>query len=194
MEQKINAGTLRDELRILSLAYESETDTWSWKGGDLIRAQATVGERSNLFSRVGIGARDVSFVVRHRPALTLDHALVWKTGGAWEHCFLTAIIPVNPLYDTLHCARVSTVECLADYDRPVPGPHFPGVLTEKYVGHTQLTPLAVNTLDYVLVTPKCVTLTPGSLVRVGDKVWHVLLGHVLDGWKNEYEIERVADL
>ena len=54
--------------------------------------------------------------------------------------------------------------------------------------------MAVNTLTYVLVTPKAAALEPGSLAEVDGVPYEVQVAHTLDRWKNEYEIVRVVDL
>ena len=44
------------------------------------------------------------------------------------------------------------------------------------------------------MTPKAVELKRGSIVEAGGEPYHVLLGHYLDAFKNEYEIVRVIEL
>ena len=46
--------------------------------------------KTNLFSKVGIGARDAAVIVRRQP-LTLHHALRWGD----THLFLTSIVPMG---------------------------------------------------------------------------------------------------
>ena len=54
--------------------------------------------------------------------------------------------------------------------------------------------MSANELGLVLVTPKPITLRPGSLVEVRGAAWEVLVAHELDRYKNEYEIGRRVDL
>ena len=86
-----------------------------------------------------------------------------------------------------------TVACQKDVDLDPAGYKFPGVLTEKYLGHTQERPQTSTTVTYVLVTPKAIELAPGSLVDAGGKNYEVQVCHTLDAWKNEYEIQRKED-
>ena len=46
----------------------------------------------------------------------------------------------------------------------------------------------------VLVTPKPIAITPGDLVRIAGKPYVVQVVHVLDMYKNEYEITVVEDV
>jgi hypothetical protein len=61
------------------------------------------------------------------------------------------------------------------------------------VGHEQLDPHTEVTGDLVLVTPKVVSLAPGSWVIVKDRYFLVRVPHELDPYKNEYEIRRRED-
>ena len=55
-------------------------------------------------------------------------------------------------------------------------------------------PYSTNAITYVLVTPKAIQLQRGGLVGVDGTNYEVQLAHVLDPWKNEYEIMRREDL
>ena len=61
-------------------------------------------------------------------------------------------------------------------------------------GEVHESPYSTNIITYVLVTPKAVTLQRGSVVSVNGTDYAVLLAHVLDPYKNEYEICRTEDL
>nr|MCR4936519.1 hypothetical protein [Oscillospiraceae bacterium] len=80
---KIDAGQLRDQVEVLELTSAERRYTWSPVAS--CRAEATLSDKSNYFARSGVGARDVSFVLRHRPALSLDNALRWRGPQGWEH-------------------------------------------------------------------------------------------------------------
>lgn len=194
MNAAIDAGALRERLRVLALRHDAEANAYRWETAWPTRASAVLSEKRNLFSSAGVGARDVTFTLRRRDELTLRHAVAWYARGGWEHCFITAITPVNRLYDAVRCARVSVADCLAEANHTPTGPRFPGILTEKYVSHDSPDLHDINTTCYVLVTPKAVELAKGSIALVGGVPYHVLLGHYLDGFKNEFEIVREVDL
>lgn len=194
MERSIDAGALRERLRVLELRYDAEANAYRWESAWQTRGRAGLSEKRNLFSSAGVGARDVTFTLRRRDALTLHHAIAWHGRGGWEHCFITAITPINRLYDAVRCARVKVVDCAAEANHAPAGPRFPGILTEKYVSHDSPDLHDINTVCYVLVTPKAVELKFGSIVEVGGVPWHVRLGHCLDEFKNEFEIVREVDL
>ena len=71
---------------------------------------------------------------------------------------------------------------------------FPGVLTEKYLNYSKDEPHDVNEITFVLVTPKQVQLKSGDIVITEECSYSVIACHTLDGYKNEYEIQRRKDI
>lgn len=188
MAQSQRAGALNHWVQVLSL--EETADGWAWAVTRGTWANLTLGTGRNLFSAVGIGARDCTLVVRAQ-ALELSQAMRWGQ----QHIFLTSILPGDDRgHLVLHGALVETAECLANVHEEDGGQRFPGVLTEKYVRYEQPDPYAVNRLTYVLVTPKAVVLQRGGLVTVNGVNYEVQTAHTLDQWKNEYEVFRTDDL
>lgn len=204
MAEYIDAGKLGKPAQVLELQ-ETAPGSWEWV---LIRrawASITVRDKLNLFSRVGIGARDAAVVVRRQP-LTLHHAL--RSGG--QHLFLTSIVPMGRNHMEVAAALVEPVQCVAKrYTTTVgegnrPQKHeaapvtFPGVLTEKYVRHETEDTYARARRTLVLVTPKPIRLREGALVTVQEgpaaAVYNVQTCHVLDAYKNEYEMEYSRDV
>lgn len=185
----MTASDLKDRVTVRRLVYNAEEDAFSWEEESRPWAGAEADTRSNLFSAVGIGARGVTFTMRRSPRLTLYKSLLWRG----QHCFLTAITDAGRGFVEIKAALCETVTCRADADKDPPGCRFPGVLTEKYVGHTQPDLHSEVTTDYVLVTPKDVVLAPGSWVLAAGETYRVLAPHGLDPYKNEYEIRREED-
>lgn len=188
MADYIDAGKLNQPVQVLELR-ETAPGVWEWVPARRTWASITLQPKTNLFSKVGIGARDAAVIVRRQP-LTLHHALRWGD----THLFLTSIVPMgrNHLEVDAAVVKVDTVRQMAEREAVVQT--FPGVLTEKYVRHGQEWPMSVNELGLVLVTPKAVTLPPGGLVEARGALWVVLAPHELDAFKNEYEIGRTVDL
>lgn len=206
----IDAGELSERLELLELR-ETESGTWEWVGIGRLWAQVEVDggnnlfSSKNLFSSVGIGARNAKLVLRTRP-LTLHQALRWKE----QHLFLTGITKLDRMHLSVQAALVEPVGCLAtrtedtvgEAGRPTPAETmrltFPGVLTEKYARYEREETHAEGETGYVLVTPKAITLKAGDLVTVregpGKDVYHVTVCHVLDPYKNEYEIACRGDV
>lgn len=184
----IGAGKLDQPLEVLELR-ETSAGVWEWVAVRRAWAQVEQTAKTNLFSKVGVGARDAAVVLRTQP-LTLHNALRWKG----QHLFLADITKRdrNHLYAGAALVMTDTVKLLAD--ETVEGMIFPGVLTEKYARHEQEWPMSVNELGLVLVTPKAITLRPGCLVETRGAAWEVLAPHELDQYKNEYEIGRRVDL
>lgn len=177
------ASNLRERVAVLEL--QSTEGGWDWAPVRKTWAGVEVTGKSNLFSKVGVGARDAALALRKQP-LTLHNAIRWRG----EHLFLTSIVENKPGWLDVRAARVEAVMCRAEVQWEPPGGTFPAVLTEKYLRHEQLEPMALNTLTYVLVTPKPVVLSHGGLVEADGRTFEVLVGHTLDPYKNEYEITR----
>lgn len=179
----VAAGDFDQRLAVLNLAREGQA--YRWRRSRLTWAKAELSTRSNVYSVHGIGAAGVTFTMRRQP-LELGNALLW----CGQHCMITAIRPLGRLHLTVEAALVVVSDCADKYTDTT----FPAILTEKYLGHQQLEPQAVNTMRYVLVTPKTIELTPGRLVEVDGKRWPIQVAHLQDPWKNEYELERTVDL
>lgn len=125
-------------------------------------------------------------LVLRRQELTLLDAIRWRG----QHLFLTGIAPRGRNHLTAAAALVEVRACRD----PESGLAFPGVVTEKYLGHQQEEPMAVNTMRHILITHPEIVLRPGHLVDVDGKPWRILLAHRLDPRKTEYEIEREVEL
>lgn len=179
----VDAGSMDERIAVLELLQDGSTYQWS-----VLRrswAKAELSTRKNVYSVHGIGATGVTFTMR-RQGLTLGDAICWRG----QHCMITAIRPRGFMHLTVEAALVVLSQCEYKYS----GLKFPAVMTEKYLGHQQTEPQAINTYRNVLVTPKPIELTPGLLVEVDGKTWPIQTAHLLDPWKNEYEVERTVDL
>lgn len=206
----IDAGDLSERLELLELE-ETQPDTWEWVSRGRLWAQVEVDggnnlfSSKNLFSSVGIGARNAKLVLRARP-LSLCQALRWRG----QHLFLTSITKLDRMHLNVQAALVNVVTCLSTRTedtvgaagRPVAAEtmriSFPGILTEKYAKYEREETHAENDTSYVLVVPKAISLKAGDLVTVQDgpakAVYAVTICHVLDQFKNEYEIARRGDV
>lgn len=182
-------SSLKERIQVRRLLYYPEANAFAWEVKRNTWAKAEQDTRKNLFSSVGIGARGVTFTVRRNSELSLTDSFLWRG----QFCFLTSIVDGDPGFQVVKAALCDPVDCIQDADREVQGCRFPGILTEKYVGHEQLDPHAEVTGDLVLVTPKVVSLAPDSWVIVGDRYFLVRVPHELDPYKNEYEIRRKED-
>lgn len=180
----VDAGALRERVTVLHLEKRDEHG-WQWEPLRTSWGAAELSARKNVWSVHGIGATGVTFTVR-RQALGTENALLWRG----RHCLITSVLPLGVNHLTVEAALVVVSACEDKYT----GTAFPGVMTERYLRHDQEEPQAVNTLRNLLVTPKCVELIPGRLVRVDGVDWPIKLAHTLDPRHNEYEIERVVDL
>ena len=77
----IGAGKLDQPLEVLEL-HETAAGVWEWVALRRAWAQVEQTAKTNLFSKVGVGARDAAIVLR-RQSITLHNALRWRG----QHCF-----------------------------------------------------------------------------------------------------------
>ena len=203
MEQTHTVNAIRDRVEVLDLL--PTADGWTWGAVRKTWARVELTGKTNLFSKVGLGARDVAVTMR-RQDLTLGQALRHRG----KHLFLTSLVESERGWYDLTAAVVEPTPCvgrpvkneMGEGNRPVrveqPPITFPGVVTEKYLGRQRDGDGThdVVTRTLVLVTPKAVELAEGDLVDLGGQepgTYAVALAHRLDPWKNEYEITRKAD-
>lgn len=183
----IAVGRLNERVEVLELVKTTDESgsAYAWEAVRKTWAQAELSARPNVYSVHALGAAGVSFTLRRQP-LDLDSALFWRG----QHCLITAIRPLGRLYLAVEAALVVLSRCR----NPQTGEEFPAVMTEEYVRHRQLEPMAENCHRRVLVVHKGVKLRPGSLVTVDGVEWPVMTGYELDPHKNEYVLERTRDL
>lgn len=195
----MNPGELKERIAVLTLEGEDNTYSWGITGNTCAKVEHLKG--ANIFSSIGLSAKSIKFTIRRRP-LTLHNAFRWDG----RHCFLTEIVDVNHKYYEVTAALVEPLVCIVerqapptldDLNRPVYSPPveitFPACLTEKYLERKQEEPMAVSEIRYVLVTPKAVDLISGEIVLVGEQAYTVETLHILDPYKNEFEISLRRD-
>lgn len=195
----MRAGELSERVSVLELTNAGAE--WSWTSGADVWAKAEPSSKTNLFSSVGIGAKTVNFTVRKR-LLTLHNAMRWRG----QHCFLTDVTETPDrrflevtaaLVPSSTCSVERTTTNYDERNRPVETltetVSFPAVLTEKNVSTVATEPMTAVEITYVLVTPTAITLEAGEEVINGGYKYTVTLSHVLDEFKNEYEVVRTGE-
>lgn len=173
----IGAGKLDQPLEVLEL-HETAAGVWEWLALRRAWAQVEQTAKTNLFSKEDDGGIPGAYALR------------WRG----QHLFLTSITQQDRNHLDVAAALVTVDTVRLREDETTQAMTFPGILTEKYARHEQEWPMSANELGLVLVTPKPITLRPGSLVEVRGAAWEVLVPHELDRYKNEYEIGRRVDL
>lgn len=192
---------------ILKLA-ETEPNTYAWVENkslwvNLEHRDKLHSYKLNLFSRVGIGTKSVVFTLRKISGIDLHCAIQYKG----KQYFITDINSDSPLYMTITTADIQPLSCVATRIVEKEGSNkssimetselsrFPAVMTEKYIGFKQGEPMAQTTVTFVLVTPKPVVLEENDLVSIENSgKYAVIACHMLDEYKNEYEITRKEDV
>lgn len=194
----MNPGELNKRVQILTL--KTEADIMCWEVFKNIWAKVEITGKTNYFSKVGMGVLSVKFTMR-RQSLSLYDALCFYG----RHYFITGITPISNLYMEVETAKIEPVPCvqfsnetiLDQLNRPVdeqkPVLTFPGMLVEKYLRSNTETGHDEGEVTLVLVTPKQVQVDAGKLIEVQGKPYKVAVCHMLDEYKNEYEIIRTED-
>lgn len=202
MSQYFGAGKLDKPAQVLE-CQETSAGVWEWVPVRRIWAHMDLQQKTNIFSSIGVGARDASIVIWQQE-LTLHNAI--RQGGT--HFFLTSITERNRNQLDVKAALCSPVMMTAkpqartgrdELNRPIvaqqPPFTFPGILTEKYYQNALDEIYQAETLQRVLVTPKAIVLRPGDLVQPGiEAAYTVRQALDLDPYKNEYVIERRKDI
>ena len=196
-------GDFKYQVDILEIA-ETSPNKYEWIKKSTVWAIAEHQSGSNIFSKIGISAKSIKFTLRRGsayPEISLHNALVYEG----SHCFLTDINRDMPGYYVLTAALIEPVICsctrsvttIGELNRPevtqLEPLIFPGCLTEKYLRQTQEEPMSYSEYRFVLVTPKVITLDVGRLVTIGGFQCAVVIPHLLDEYKNEYEVVRRFD-
>lgn len=194
----MNPGKLNERVQILTL--KTEAGIMRWEVFKNIWAKVEITGKTNYFSKVGMGVLSVKFTMR-RQSLSLYDALCFRG----RHYFITGITPISNLHMEVETAKIEPVPCvqfsnemiLDQLNRPVdeqkPVLTFPGMLVEKYLRSNIETGHDEGEVTLVLVTPKQVQVDAGKLIEVQGKPYKVAVCHMLDEYKNEYEIIRTED-
>lgn len=194
----MDPGKLKERIQILCL--KKSDNEIIWKAYKNTWAQVEITGKTNYFSKVGMGVLSVKFTMR-RQSLSLYDALCFRG----RHYFITGITPISNLHMEVETAKIEPVPCvqfsnetiLDQLNRPVdeqkPVLTFPGMLVEKYLRSNIETGHDEGEVTLVLVTPKQVQVDAGKLIEVQGKPYKVAVCHMLDEYKNEYEIIRTED-
>ncbi|MCI1958185.1 MAG: hypothetical protein LKJ25_01000 [Clostridia bacterium] len=186
--------TLRAE-RAGILTYVKNSNTYSWQETRKIWVRFSEDGKNNIFSSVGIGARNAVFYVRRPHKITLLNAIKYRQC----HYFITLIEDIDIMYSKVTAAKIEPVECSYkpveyeknEYNRPVKKEgeviSFTACLTEKYTGKEVQPVTAVSSTTYVFVTPKIIELKTGNVIKAKSLTWLIEKCHTLDRYKNEYE-------
>lgn len=196
----MDPGKLRKRGSILKLVSDGDSLAWTaWK-----QVYLTVKEtgKKNLFSRVGIGTDGAEIILREQP-LTLNDAILWEN----QHYFLTDIVKegIHPVYLKLQSARITPKTVTVKRNEVKKGKNntplreektvgsFPGCVTEKYLGSSAEESHIEREIRFVVVAPKAALYQAGDIFEIEGNRYRVMVVHLLEPYKNEYEIQRTED-
>lgn len=182
---------------------EVSTGVWKWVPTRRIWAAIDLQQKTNIFSKIGVGARDASIVIWQQD-LTLHNAI--RRGEM--HFFLTSITERNRNQLDVRAALCEPVTLTAkpqdrtgrdDLNRPTVVKQasftFPGILAELYHRNAPDEIYRTEMLQRVLVTPKAIKFRAGDLVQPEKEAPYTVRQVMdLDPYKNEYVIERREDV
>lgn len=174
---------------------------YSWVADQAIRAAVEQTDRTNIFSNISMGAVSTKFVIWNEIALTMHNAILHNN----LHYMITGIKPVGrkleiaaaqltPRTFQLYGATLT----LDKYNRPSYGTSavqktFPAYLAEQYIRAVDQSPQTLRDEMYNLITPKAIDLAVGDVVVSGSVSYAVRARHMLDEYKNEYEVAAKED-
>jgi len=209
-DKKASILTLADEE--LTFIGEEPQHRYLWNPSKSVWVHMEHQNKSNLFSKVGIGVKTVIFTLRKTSGIDLHSAIAYSG----QQYFITDINRDDPMLMVVTTADIQPAIFTARGVEEQEGEYksavyvskqdirFPACLTEKYLGFKQEAPMARTEETFVLVTPKPVLLDVHDIVRPGlpprdgedDKrpAYAVKVCHFLDEYKNEYEITSVGDV
>ena len=199
--KSMNYGELSSKVDILEFT-ETSDSVYEWLAIKTVWAKIEHQLISVIFSKHGVTARSAKLSMHSRPELTLHNALASPKSG---HFFVTDINRDVPGVDTVSVAIIEPIECKIERVETVRGANnrpqvtklspltFPGYITEKYIRQTQNEPMSYSETRYVLVTPKVIEIKTGDIVDVGGLKYEMVIPHLLDPHKNEFEILRRSD-
>lgn len=197
-----SAGKLDKNADILECKRD-DCGNWAWEPVRSIWTSVEIQSRTNIFSKIGIGARD-ALIVTWRQEISLSNAL--RLNG--QFLFLTSITERGRNQIELKAAVCDPVTLTAkpqdrtgrdSMNRPTVIKQasftFHGILTELYRRNEPDEIYRSTTLQRALVTPKPIILRPGDLVQAAEEEPYTVRQVMdLDPWKNEYVIERQEDV
>ena len=100
----VDAGKMNESVSVLKL--DTVQDGYQWKTNYNLWAKAEVTDKTNLFSRIGLGEKTVIFTVR-RCDISLHDGVKWKG----KHCFVTDIQQIDRRYLKITTAMVRVSQC-----------------------------------------------------------------------------------
>ena len=200
----MNAGEFGNQIDILEYEESHDGATYEWCAISRIWAKMEHQTVSGVFTKNGVTTRTAKFTIHDMPGLTLHHAVALAPPEA-GHFAITDINKDTPGFFILTAAFVEPVLCTMERTRtekdsnnrpvsiPAKGLRFYGYLLEKYLRQKQEEPMSYAETRYILVTPKAIDISAGELVIIGDNSYEMVIPHLFDPYKNEYEILRRAD-
>ena len=170
--------------KIQILDYTLTAQGYKWQAGRSVWASTARASRRALFSTFGMSTTDTMDIVCHELLPLMQCVQIGD-----RKAFITeAVIESHQRFRmTAAFADVYACSYITNAGETVA---FEGLLTEKYTRYAEVNPYAVTDITCVLVTPKEVEIDHGKVIRIGDHDYHMTVRHLLDPYRNEYEVMR----
>lgn len=190
--------------RIETLDYVQQDGRYAWKKKKAIWSHVEQDQKINIFSGYAKAGTTTLFTVREQE-IGMRNVISYQG----KYYLITGLKKLDRMYAQAQTAKLPVYDCqytnynpdniiLDNYNRPTnTNPtviRFQGMLAEKYLGSQVEKPQTIGEIRYILLVPKVITLEQNDIVTISEEEYAVEACHVLDEYKNEYEIVSRKDV
>ena len=195
-------GQLDQRIEILDYILKNEKYIWDKKKA--IWSYVEQDQKINIFSGYAKAGTTTLFVVREQE-IGMCNVILYQG----KYYLITGLKKLDRMYAQAQTAKLPVYDCqytrynpnniiLDNYNRPTNTnstvTQFQGMLAEKYLGSQAETPQTISETGYILLTPKVIQLEQNEVVTISEGDYVIKSCHLLDEYKNEYEILRRKDV
>lgn len=195
-------GQLNERIEILDYILKEKRYVWEKKKA--IWSNIEQDQKINIFSGYAKAGTTTLFAVREQE-IGMCNVILYQE----KYYLITGLKKLDRMYAQVQTAKLPVYDCqytrynpdniiLDKYNRPTnTNPtvtQFQGMLAEKYLGSQAETPQTVSEMGYILLTPKVIQLEQNEVVTISEGDYVIKSCHLLDEYKNEYEILRRKDV
>lgn len=194
----MNPGELKERLIIQSLVQNGNLYTWIGSDNSKLWTKKEVEDKKCVYSSLGQAADlTTRFIIRYNKNITKHNSIIHNG----NHYVIASILDIGNkhCYLEVKTAQVTPIMCelrrysgqLDVLNRPIKEPStvmtFPAYVTEKHIKYNAEYYANVAEM-YILITPKIVQPNLGDLVVINNIKYNIQAAHLMDVYRNEYEI------